>query len=173
MTAFGFYPPAHYTFLFKIKSYLLFVGFVLPVPVFGTLYFMLKDTSENDQDDENAFVVVQMSCQIIKLLSFIKCCQRVKKCITYFDSSFFSFINSEQKKVMSAYIWVCRRNSIIYLSGVVVAIVFWVSRPLMFSDRKTLVDIWLPFSHYNFVLFYLIYFFIAISKYVNFVITNI
>lgn len=166
MSVFGMYHFGNNMNSFKkICAYCMFFLFTIPIPILGSLYFFFEENIDLVELHNNGFLIAEMVCNLTKYLSFIKNVNRIKKCIHYLELPIFVTKTEKQKKIINASIWICKRNSRIFLISVVAANVFWAARPLLEVQQKFPIEIWLPFdSKSNLFIFYSIYFFLVIGK---------
>ncbi|RZB38835.1 7tm 6 domain containing protein, partial [Asbolus verrucosus] len=143
MGAFGLYPFKTSRFLYKVRAYFLYSVFTLPIPILGTLYFILSEEI-NAALDENAFLIAEMACQITKLFPFISNSDKIRKCIHYFELSFFMTYTDKQKKIIDRCSRICRRNTTVFLVSIIGGNIFWATRPFFSKEQKLPVDVWLP-----------------------------
>ncbi|RZC32666.1 7tm 6 domain containing protein, partial [Asbolus verrucosus] len=164
MGAFGLYPPETSGFLYKVQAYFLYSAFTLPIPILGTLYFIL-DEEINAALDGNAFLIVEMACQITKLFTFIRNGDKIRKCIHYFEKPFFANYTDKQKKIIDRCSRICRRNSIIFLVSIIGGNIFWATRPFFSKEQKFPVDVWFPYNPMaGTKIFYSVYLFLVMGN---------
>ena len=147
MRAFGLYTSKESTPTWKVISYLMYTIFMLPVPLFGTLYFIF-DTTNFDMMrlNDNAFLIAEISCQFTKLFPFIRDADRVRKCIHYFENSVFRVLKPREVTILQECIDTCVRNSKVYVFAVFSINIIWASKPFFEKDYRLPVDLWLPFD---------------------------
>lgn len=146
MAACGLYPPEKPTCLYKIQAWLMYFLLTYPTPTLGVLYFLFEKEIDMMRIGDNAFLVVQTGCQIIKLLPFITSGYRIKKCVHYFESPVFRTEKNKHNKILKTCIQICQRNSWMFLISVIGGNITWALKPLLLNERRLPVDVWLPFN---------------------------
>ncbi|KAJ3666963.1 hypothetical protein Zmor_002379 [Zophobas morio] len=143
MKLFGLYPPEKPTRLFRIRSYLLYFVILIPVPALGALYIFLEE--DQTRIGDNGFVVAETACVIIKLMPFVVNGSQMKRCIHYLEDSSFE-VAPDNRKILEKSIYICRRNSKVFIVSIVVGNISFNLKPFLGEGRILPVDVWFPCS---------------------------
>jgi hypothetical protein len=146
MRAFQLYPPENHTPLYKIKAYFVHFVFVMYIPILGILYLLLEEHLDMERVNYNAAFLAQVTAFSAKFLPIINNAHRIKKCITFFESSSFNITKAKHGNILDNCIQICRRNTRIFLVCVAVGVTNWATKPLFWEERNFPTDIWLPFN---------------------------
>ncbi|RZC39725.1 7tm 6 domain containing protein, partial [Asbolus verrucosus] len=130
----------------KMQVYVMYLLISAPIPILGTIYFILGKNIDAERTTDNAFVLSQAAFCFLKWLPFIINGDGIKKCIHYFElPCFLMELNIQQKRIIEK-------------KGYIV----WAIRPLFAKHKRLPVDIWLPFDcNSQEEIFYSVYLFIA------------
>ncbi|RZB38719.1 7tm 6 and/or Iso dh domain containing protein, partial [Asbolus verrucosus] len=151
----GLYPPEKNSRLFKVYAYILYFIALTPTSVLGFLDIYLKEDVDVVEMSYSALISIQMAFFTMKLSPFIRNGNKIKKCINYFESPNFDLFNKEHKKIIEESVDVCRRNSVVFLGGVIVSFCFWSVTPFWRANNLPL-DVWVPFDPFASVINYCI-----------------
>ncbi|RZC35895.1 uncharacterized protein BDFB_003881 [Asbolus verrucosus] len=146
MRAFGLYPPKKHKCLYKLHGFFMYGLFIVSIVLLGCLYLLLEENIDIVQVADNAFLISEMGCYIIKLLPFINNGDQIKRCIHYFESPFFRVSSDKQKKIIDDCNRTCRKISSIFLIFVTCAVTSWAIKPFFWKHYRLPVDVWLPFD---------------------------
>ncbi|XP_068909817.1 uncharacterized protein [Tenebrio molitor] len=146
MRAFQLYPPENHTPLYKIKAYFVHFVFVMYIPILGILYLLLEEHLNMERVNYNAAFLAQVTAFSAKFLPIINNAHRIKKCITFFESSSFNVTKAKHGNILNNCIQICRRNTRIFLVCVAVGVTNWATKPLFWEGRNFPTDVWLPFN---------------------------
>jgi hypothetical protein len=146
MRAFQLYPPENHTPLYKIKAYFVHFVFVMYIPILGILYLLLEEHLDMERVNYNAAFLAQVTAFSAKFLPIINNAYRIKKCITFFESSSFNITKAKHGNILDNCIQICRRNTRIFLVCVAVGVTNWATKPLFWEGRNFPTDVWLPFD---------------------------
>ncbi|KAJ3658584.1 hypothetical protein Zmor_010315 [Zophobas morio] len=157
----GLYAYGNSSIFLKVRAYTLY--FILLV--LTTILIIIKIlTSKNSNDLEtNVMLTYVTDCVsfFFKLLPFLQNSEKIKQCINFFGQKNFTPKTHQQRKIIEECIWVCRRNSIVYFTGVLLAIIGWNFPVLFVKGRKLPLRLWLPYDpssttvNYYFTLVYI------------------
>lgn len=158
MKLFGLYPPDNYKLLYKIHSIFLYVIFILPIPCLGCFYLLVDDSISLAVVADNAFLLAEMGCYIIKFLPFITNSKQIKTCINYIEKTQSCITTANEKKINDVCIKTCRRITKIFLMSVTAGVTSWSVKPLLLKTAKLPMDLWLPYKTtetFNFLVTYM------------------
>ncbi|KAJ3643965.1 hypothetical protein Zmor_026645 [Zophobas morio] len=172
LKAFYLYPPEKQTYLYKIRTLILYVLCVVAVPTISIINLISSEDLNVERANYNAAFLVQATSFITKFLPFVIHGQKIKKCITYFES--FKTDKENHQMILNDCIRICRRNTFGFFVCVVGGGISWVSKPFFWKDRSFPIDVWLPFdaTTNNFV-YFCVYLFVATGPLVSSLITGV
>lgn len=157
MKLFGLYPPDNYTLLYKIHSVFLYFFFILPIPCLGCFYLLVDDNVSLAVVADNAFLLAEMGCYIIKFLPFITKSEQIKNCINYIEKIQSCITVADEEKIHETCIITCRKITKIFLMSVTAGVTSWSVKPLLLKTAKLPMDLWLPYKTtgtFNFLVTY-------------------
>jgi hypothetical protein len=146
MRALGLYPPRKYKNLYKVLGFFMYSLFMICIGLLGFLYLLLDENIDIVQIADNAFLLSEMACYIIKFFPFINNGDEIKKCIHYFESPFFRVSSDKQKQIIESCNSTCRRINTIFLIFVTGSVTSWAVKPFFWKHYRLPVDVWLPFD---------------------------
>jgi hypothetical protein len=136
------------------------------VPFLTILNFIVEEHLDILQLNNTATFLSETICWIIKLLPFLVNGQRIKKCINYFGDSYFTTLlcgDTDRKNIINNCIQVCRRNSLIFLTGVIGGLASFIIKPLFLNSQRLPLNMWLPFRTSENWIYIAVYLFLAIG----------
>ncbi|XP_063911601.1 putative odorant receptor 92a [Zophobas morio] len=117
---------------------------------------------------------VQTTCFITKFLPFLLDGQRMKNCIFYLENAAFQTSRNNHTTIINECIGICRRNSLVFFAGSVVAASVWATKPLLWKRRDFPVNVWLPFdAKANIFIFSFTYLIIALGPFIAGLLTGV
>jgi hypothetical protein len=136
------------------------------VPSLTILNFIVEEHLDILQLNNTATFLSETICWIIKLLPFLTNGQRIKKCINYFGDTYFKAMlcgDTERKNIINNSIEVCRRNSLVFLVGVIGGLASFIIKPLFLNSQRLPLNMWLPFRTSENWIYIAVYLFLAIG----------
>lgn len=143
---FQLYTPHKPNFLRKVVSFIFCISLTSIVPVFGALYIFLGKNTIGRRAADNAYVVTGMWCYAPKLWQFLIKRSEIQECILYFKNSKFVTLRKNQTIILETQIKICRRNTKLFVTSMVIAAAVWPAIPFILHDHNLPVDLWLPFD---------------------------
>jgi hypothetical protein len=147
MRVFGFYPSQSYKGLYKIYSYLVYCVFTILIPVLAAMDLLLGEDVDLAQISDNAFLVCQTGCFIIKLLPFVNNPDQIKKSIFMIENCLFNMYTKNQEEIIDECVATCRRNCRLFLSFCLLTLINWAITPFFIPGYHLPIEIWLPFDY--------------------------
>ncbi|RZC38331.1 7tm 6 domain containing protein [Asbolus verrucosus] len=147
MRLLGFYPPQKYRKLYKIYAYGVYCFFTILIPALASLKLLLETDISLAQISENAFLVCQTGCFVVKFLPFIKSEDQIRRSIFTLECPLFAIYTKKQETIINECIEICRRNCRVFLSVCTITFFFWAITPFFMGGFKLPMDIWLPFDN--------------------------
>ncbi|KYB29103.1 Odorant receptor 33a-like protein [Tribolium castaneum] len=126
----------------------MYVFFIILVPTLTIYNYIIQENFDILQFNYTATFLAETVSWIAKLLPFITNANRMKKCITYFGTRYFEEMLQRytSAKIMKECISVCRRNSTVFLYGVICGMTSFITKPLFWKGYQLPLDMWLPFD---------------------------
>ncbi|XP_068910308.1 odorant receptor Or1-like [Tenebrio molitor] len=146
MKIFGLYPPDKHKGLYKVGTYIMYLLFIVPVPILESLNLFLQENLSFRQFADNAFLIAELGCFIPKFWPFVINGERIKRCIHYFDSPKFAVKRPEHEEIIQKCIKMCRNTTALFLASVTAGFISWSSRPISWKNHIFPTDLWLPFD---------------------------
>nr|XP_015839876.1 PREDICTED: odorant receptor 94b-like [Tribolium castaneum] len=142
------YPSQRYTRLHQLQACIMYVFFIILVPTLTIYNYIIQENFDILQFNYTATFLAETVSWIAKLLPFITNANRMKKCITYFGTRYFEEMLQRytSAKIMKECISVCRRNSTVFLYGVICGMTSFITKPLFWKGYQLPLDMWLPFD---------------------------
>ncbi|KAJ3643967.1 hypothetical protein Zmor_026646 [Zophobas morio] len=144
LKAFYLYPEPEQTFLHKIRTYVLYVLFVVTVPVISIIHLLTAEDLNVEKANYNGSFLAQATSFITKFLPFVVNGQNIRKCINYFEN--FKVERENHQVIIYECIRICRRNTSAFYICAVGAVGSWATKPLFWKGRNFPVDVWWPFD---------------------------
>lgn len=147
MQILGFYPPQKYKMLYKIYAYVVYCAFTILIPVLAALDLLLEEDVDLEQVSDNAFLVCETGCFIIKFLPFIKNVEKIKKSVFMIEHPLFHIYTKSQEYLIDECVTICRRNCRLFLTICIITLVNWAITPFFLPGDNLPIEIWLPFNY--------------------------
>jgi hypothetical protein len=166
METLGLYPCEKHSNFRQVQAYVMYILFIIMVPFLTILNFIVEENLDILQLNNTATFLSETICWIIKLLPFLVNGQRIKKCINYFGDSYFTTLlcgDTDRKNIINNCIQVCRRNSLIFLTGVIGGLASFIIKPLFLNNQRLPLNMWLPFRTSENWIYIAVYLFLAIG----------
>ncbi|XP_044259237.1 odorant receptor Or1-like [Tribolium madens] len=167
------YPPTKNKQLNQVLAYVMYLLFVVPVPILQVLNLLLQEKITFMQIIDNAFMIAELGCLIPKFWPFVHNNDCLVKCIHYFDSPVFEVRKNRHKELLQNCIKVCRAITIFFVVAVSSGFTSWSSRPISWENHIFPTDLWLPYDPkvapklYNFLVYAYIVVAVGYSAYNN------
>jgi hypothetical protein len=146
MKIFGLYPPDKYKHLYQVGTYIMYLLFIIPVPILECLNLVVQENLSFRHFADNAFLIAELGCYIPKFWPFVINGERTKRCIHYFDSPKFAVKRNEHEEIIQECIKTCRNTTALFLVSVTAGFISWSSRPISWKDHIFPTELWLPFD---------------------------
>ncbi|KYB29104.1 Odorant receptor 94a-like Protein [Tribolium castaneum] len=147
MQVMGFYPPQKYKSLYKIYTYVVYCAFTTLIPVLATLELFLAENINLEQISDNAFIVCEAGCFIIKYLPFVRNADKIKKSLFLIERPMFHIYTKRQEHIIEECVAICRRNCRLFLTFCTITVINWSITPFFLPGNNLPVEIWSPFEH--------------------------
>nr|XP_008195116.2 PREDICTED: odorant receptor Or1 [Tribolium castaneum] len=169
----AFYPPTKNKRLNQMLAFVLYMLFVVSVPILEVLNLVLQEKITFKQIIDNAFMIAELGCLIPKYWPFVRNNDRLVKCIHYFDSPAFQPTKKKHREILQNCVKVCRAITIFFVAAVSSGYVSWSSRPISWKNHIFPTDLWLPYDPkvapklYNFLVYTYLVIAVGYSAYNN------
>ncbi|KAJ3656609.1 hypothetical protein Zmor_015673 [Zophobas morio] len=161
MRVLGFYSPRKYKHLYKLYTFAVYCMFTVLVPILSSLYLIMDPHVDLDKVADNAFVICQLGCFIIKMLPLMFNGEEIRKSIYMMEHPIFMIVTKGQETIIEDCRTTCRRTSLLFLVFCMLCIVTWGITPFFESDYKLPIDIWLPYDvTKNSVVYFMTFFYV-------------
>ena len=146
MRLLGLYPTKKYKIIYKVYAYIVYIFFIVPVPVLPSLYLLLGENVDLALIAQNAFSIGETTCFVFKLLQFIRNADKIRKCIYLVESPIFTNYAKTQDQIMDDCVHVCTRNAKFFHFFCILTAGSWAVVPLFGNEYKLPLDVWLPYD---------------------------
>lgn len=142
----GMYPPTQHKTLYKIFAYFMYFFFIVPVPVCGGMHLFQQQDLNINEIANNAFLVCELGCFIVKMLPFMNNGDEIRRCIYTMECPIFSACSEKQAAVIHEFSRISKRIYKVYVSLCMISVAFWAIKPMFFEETRLPLDIWLPYT---------------------------
>ncbi|KAJ3656610.1 hypothetical protein Zmor_015674 [Zophobas morio] len=164
MQILGFYPPKNYKKCYKIYSYCVYVIFTILIPLLAAMNLLVGQEIDLGQISDNAFLVCQTGCFIVKFLPFVKNDDLVKKSIYMLEAPIFNIATTnDQREIILECVSTCRRNCRLFLTFCLITLINWAIIPFFIPGKHLPIEIWLPFNYKTDQKLYILSFLYAVA----------
>nr|XP_015840912.1 PREDICTED: odorant receptor Or1-like isoform X3 [Tribolium castaneum] len=147
MQILGFYPPQKYKILYKTYAYVVYCAFTILIPVLAALNLLLGEDVDLEQISDNAFLVCQTGCFIIKFLPFVNNVAKIRNSLFMIECPLFHIYTKSQEYIIDECVATCRRNCRLFLTFCIITLINWSISPFFLPGNALPVEIWSPFEH--------------------------
>lgn len=140
------YPPTKYKKFNRVLLFIMYMSFVVPVPILECLNLILQENVTFKQIIDNAFMIAELGCLIPKYWPFVHEGERLVRCMHYFDQPIFEVTKDRHRDLIQNCVKVCRGITIFFVAAVSSGFISWSGRPISWENHIFPTDLWLPYD---------------------------